>query len=77
MNKNRRKQIEALIAQLEDLQPEIDNLASEERECYDNLPESLQDSERGWQMSAAADALEEAQSSFEEVLAQLQEAMEQ
>lgn len=77
MNKNRRKAIEELISRLEDLQPEIDDLASEERECYDNLPESLQNSERGWQMSAAADALDEAQSSFAEVLVQLQEAMEQ
>lgn len=77
MNARRRKSITALIAELEDLQSTLDELAEEEREAYDNLPDSLQDSERGWSMSAAADCLEEAQSSFAEVLEQLEEAIEQ
>lgn len=77
MNARRRKTIAAIIAALEDLQPTLDEVVEEEREAYDNLPESLQDSERGWSMSASADCLDEAQSSFAEVLAQLEEALEQ
>lgn len=77
MNARRRKTIAAIIAALEDLQPTLDEVAEEEREAYDNLPDSLQDSERGWSMSASADCLDEAVSSFAEVLAQLEEAIEQ
>lgn len=77
MNARRRKTIAAIIAALEDLQPSLDEVAEEEREAFDNLPESLQDSDRGQSMSASADCLEEAQSSLEEVLDQLQEALEQ
>lgn len=77
MNSRRRKTLAVLIAALEDIQPSLDELSAEEREAYDNLPESLQDSERGQSMSASADCLEEAQSSFQEVLCQLQEAVGQ
>lgn len=77
MNARRRMTIAAIIAALEDLQPTLDEVAEEEREAFDNLPESLQDSGRGQSMSASADCLEYAQSSFEEVLAQLQESIEQ
>lgn len=47
MNKIGRKQIEAIINQLESLRDEIETLKDEEQEKYDNLPDSLQDSERG------------------------------
>jgi DNA repair ATPase RecN len=90
MNKERRKQIEKLaeeIRQLFDLE-KIDelfdgarSLGEEEREYYDNMPESLQGGEKGEQADAAAtaleesaEALEELRGSVEEILAKLEEA---
>lgn len=47
MNATRRKELNKLIEQLEDIKSQIENLQQEEQDAYDNLPESLQDSERG------------------------------
>ena len=59
MNKARRKKLGEIIDQLEYLREDLDAVASEERECYDNLPESLQESDRGCAMEEAADELDD------------------
>lgn len=59
MNKERRKKLGEIIDQLEYLREDLDAVASEEREAYDNLPESLQESDRGCAMEEAADELDE------------------
>lgn len=75
MNKLGRKQIETIIGQLENLRDEIETLKDEEQEKYDNLPESLQDSERGetftdnvYSMETAYDNIDEAINSLQEIL---------
>ena len=50
MNKNRRKQLERIVEQLENLRDDLEMLKDEEQECFDNLPESLQESEKGEMM---------------------------
>lgn len=52
------EKLESVSSILEDVSFSIDDLANEERECYDNLPESIQWSEKGEAMEAAADNLE-------------------
>lgn len=42
MNSERRKRLAKICEQLEEIQVEIQAIADEEQECYDNLPESLQ-----------------------------------
>lgn len=76
MNKIRRKNLEDLQSRLCELREAIESVMDDEREAYDNLPESLQMSERGEAMSdaidtmqAAIDCLEEAESSLEEAAA--------
>lgn len=59
MNKSRRKELDRIVDELENLRDALDAVASEERECYDNLPESLQESERGCAMEEAADELDD------------------
>ena len=59
MNRERRKKLGEIIDQLEYLREDLDAVASEEREAYDNLPESLQESDRGCAMEEAADELDE------------------
>ena len=46
MNNTRRKRIDAVMQKLEELSEELEALKEEEEESYDNLPESLQESER-------------------------------
>lgn len=73
MNTKRRNAIESVINELierfEEIKAEaIDQLSEirdEEQEAYDNLPESLQESERGENMQNCIDALEEFMSDLE------------
>lgn len=76
MNMQRRKRIEKAGRLLEELIEEINAIQEEEQEAYDNLPESLQESERGIAMYNAAEALSDAVSSLEDVNELLAEAME-
>lgn len=59
------------------MKQDIDAILSEEQEAYDNMPESLKESERGQAMQEAIDALESAIGSCEEVDEYLTSATEQ
>lgn len=74
MNKSRRSRIDEIIQKIEDLVYDIDVLRDEEEESYENLPESIQYSDRGEAMSEAIDNLESAISSLEEATEYLNEA---
>lgn len=76
MNKDRRKRLSDIIAKLEVLQSEIQSLAEEERECFDNMPEGLQESERGSAIEDNADDLDDTDSDFESLLDTLNDIME-
>lgn len=73
MNKSRRKKIQDIKDKLLDLLTEIEEIRDEEQEAYDNLPESLQEGEKGTMMSDAIDNLDSAYSSLEEVAEYLEE----
>lgn len=74
MNKSRRSLIDEIIQKIEDLTQDIDLVREEEETAYDNLPESIQESERGEQMYEAIDNLESAISSLEEATEYLNDA---
>lgn len=76
MNKDRRKRIQDIKDQLVDLQTEIEEIKDEEQEAYDNLPESLQDGEKGEKMTDAVDNLDLAYSSLEDAIGYLDEAIQ-
>jgi len=76
MNKQRRKWLQDIIDALENQKQEIESLTMEEQEAFDNMPESLQDSERGQTMSDNIDNLESATSDLEDVIMNLQEIIE-
>jgi len=67
MNKSRRARIEIIIQQIEDITSDIDLIREEEETAYDNLPESIQESNRGEIMSEAISDLEDAISYLEDV----------
>lgn len=73
MNKERRQKIGKIIERLEDIAAELEALADEERNAFDNLPESLQYGERGEAMEAAADDLEDVSGEVSELASRLEE----
>lgn len=51
MNKQRRKELTRIYNAIESLKDDLENIMCEEQESLDNMPESLQYSERGEQMT--------------------------
>lgn len=77
MNKQRRKAIDAVREKLEELLEELEAIKDEEQEAFDNLPESLQASERGEAMEEAIENLAYSIDYIEEITEQfLPNAME-
>lgn len=74
MNKNRRKQIDDILEQLNPLLLEIESIKDEEQEAYDNLPESMQNRDKGEKMSDAVNNLEYAFDSLTEIIDYLESA---
>lgn len=74
MNKERRNRINKVIEQLETLKDEIADIGMEEEEAYDNLPEGIQESDRGEAMQEAVDNLEMAGDTFDDIIEYLNEA---
>lgn len=81
MNNQRRRSLKQLIKQLEgltekfeelkseveDVVTEIEYLRDEEEEAYDNLPEGIQNGERGERMQEVIDSLDSATGQLEDV----------
>lgn len=74
MNKQRRKDIEDIIAKLADLEAlkteiyeAIETVKDEEQEYYDNMPEGLQGSDRGYAAEEAINNLDEAYSMVDDI----------
>ena len=76
MNKQTRKEIEKLVESLDEIKCSVENIQADEEEKYDNLPESIQDSDRGDEFQNAIDTLEGAAQSIEEAIDYLNEITE-
>ena len=76
MNKARWKWLEDIIGKLEEQKDELYQLYEEEQEAYDNMPESLQESERGQIASEFVDSLETEHDNLEDLITNLQEILE-
>lgn len=74
MNKERRKHLAVLSQQLAELKDDVQAVLDEEEEAFNNLPEGLQNGERGDTMQTAIAALDAAVSALEETSDQLTEA---
>ena len=60
MNNKRRELLKDAVSLLERASGMVSKALDEEQDCYDNMPENLQDSERCQKMEDAIDKLEEA-----------------
>lgn len=73
MNKQRRKEIANAIRQIETV---VSSILADEEEAFDNMPESLQESERGDISQEAQDNLSNAIDALEEAIICLEDASE-
>lgn len=73
MNKQRRKEIANAIRQIENV---VSSILADEEEAFDNMPESLQDSEHGYTSQDAQDNLSNAIDALEEAIICLEDASE-
>lgn len=73
MNKQRRKELEKIGEELALLYERLESVIGEEREGFENLPEGLQNGERGESMTANADQMDEALSSIDEAKTAIEE----
>lgn len=73
MNNDKRKRIDQATALIEEARSIIEEIAQEESEAYENMPENLQYSDRGELIQEAINNLEYADSSFDELLGYLEE----
>ena len=71
MNKARRKAIEYTISIMQKVSVDLDTIRDEEQEAFDNLPDSLQYSERGEQMEEYIDTLGDAVSDIDDIIGSL------
>ena len=68
--------IEGYIDSLEDIKQNIESMLDEENEKYDNMPEGLQESERGEAIQNAIDNLESASDAIGDAIDYLNDAIE-
>ncbi len=73
MNKQRRSRLQKVIDQLEDLKAEVASICEEEQEAYDNMPEGLQDAERGQQIYENISNLEDREGDFDDLISNLED----
>lgn len=73
MNKARRKAIAEVRDILESAASNLEVIRDEEQESFDNLPEGIQESERGEKMSECIEYLEEAIENLGEAIDNLDE----
>ena len=76
MNNNRRKELSALAAQLEEIKDALENLKGEEEDYLESMPESFQGSERGDRASEAIENMDSAMDSLGEAISCIESAQE-
>jgi hypothetical protein len=76
MNKTRRTALSGIIYDLETASDKLTTIGEEEQECVDNLPESLQYSEKADKMQEAIAYIDEAITSINEAGESIRDAME-
>ena len=68
MNKDRRKRLRQVIEQGNQLLEDLRAIQEEEQDALDNIPESLQGTDRYTDMETAAELLEEAADNLEDLI---------
>ena len=73
MNAARRKELKRALEMLDAAKTILEQVAEEEQEAYDNLPEGIQDSERGEQIYDNADTLSGYMDDLDDMMSAIEE----
>ena len=76
MNRSRRKELQKAMELLEQAKEIIEAVKDEEQEAFDNMPESIQQSERGEAMEGYIGTMDELCDSLSDAGDQISEIME-
>lgn len=76
MNIKRRKILEEVSALLSEAYVKLEEVAQEENECFENIPENLQGSDRYERAEEIVGLLDDAYSNLEDVINAIDEARE-
>ena len=76
MNKQRRSRIERVISMLSDAYEELVSIRDEEQEAFDNLPEWIQESERGQSIEDCANELDDAVSELDGLISTINDILD-
>lgn len=76
MNKARRKELDKIHSAILELYEALEDVMNEEEEARDNMPESLQDTDRYEAMEEAISNMEYAIDSLQEAMGYIESAME-
>lgn len=75
MNNSRRKEIRRVIGKIEEAKESISYICDEEQEYLDNMPESLQYSDRAEAASEAIYSIESALDNLDDAICSLEDAI--
>lgn len=77
MNKQRRKKLDSIHRRIVELSEEIQAVTQDEQDSLDNMPESLQEGERGQRMQDIVSDLESASDNLQEAAEILESVIEE
>lgn len=72
MNKQRRNILSKCIEELEDIKSRIADVSNEENDAKDAMPESLQDTDRYYEMEENCDEMDDATGQIDDIIDILQ-----
>lgn len=76
MNNARRKKLQKIYDQLEQLKEKLDFIIEDEQTALDNMPESMWETERYENMESGLESLEDVQNSFDTFIMEFSELLE-
>lgn len=76
MNQSRRNRIREIQEKLTSLTEQVELLLEEEQDAYENMPDSIKESERGEKAIRAVDILEDAKGQIEDSASTLEDIFE-
>ena len=76
MNKQRRAELDKASQMIENAKGIIENCQAEEQDCFDNLTEGLQQTERGQLMEENVSRLQDCLDNLDSVLSDLEESQQ-
>ena len=76
MNNARRKKLQKIYDQLEELKEKLDFIIEDEQTALDTMPESMWETERYENMESGLESLEDVQNSFDTFIMEFSELLE-